>query len=117
MNDADTSSIASPQQQRLFFALCREAGIDAEEGKERAKAKFQLEHFTEISKTQLTFLIDGLQKKIQTTTKKALQACLWTFSFNAFKQGDCGEGYDEYPVFLVDKLMQYFDIREKQGGA
>jgi hypothetical protein len=52
---------ASQAQVKLFFALAKEAGFEAEAIKERAKKKFSLESFTEISSTQISELIESLQ--------------------------------------------------------
>ena len=54
---------ASQSQIKLFFALSKEAGFEAEEMKERAKKKFSLESFTEISSAQISELIETLQAK------------------------------------------------------
>ena len=54
---------SSKSQQSLFFALVRDAGYGSEEMKERAKKKFNLEHFTDISSKQISELIDKLQEK------------------------------------------------------
>ncbi len=55
---------ASDKQKSYFFVLCQDLGYAADEAKERAKKKFKLESFTEITKTQLSELIDLLLKKI-----------------------------------------------------
>lgn len=51
---------ASEQQRRMFFAICNDLGHDAETAKERAKAKYKLEHFADITKYELSTLIDRL---------------------------------------------------------
>lgn len=57
-------------QQKLFFALCHDLGYDTEEMKERAKTKFGKEHFVDLSKHQLSTLIDALKLKASHTSKK-----------------------------------------------
>ena len=54
---------ASQAQVKLFFALAKEAGFEAETIKERAKKKFGLESFKEISSAQVSELIEKLQTK------------------------------------------------------
>ena len=49
---------------KRFFALCREAGLESEESKERVKKKYGLEHFTDISQEQLNEVIRSLQSYI-----------------------------------------------------
>lgn len=51
-------------QKRLFFALGNDAGYDTEVLKERAKVKYKLEHFNDISSEQISELIDKLQNKV-----------------------------------------------------
>lgn len=55
---------ASQPQVKLFFALCRDAGLNTETMKERAKKKFGLEHFTDINSDQISNLIELLQKQV-----------------------------------------------------
>ncbi len=55
--------VASEQQKKLFFALCNNLDYEPELAKERAKAKYKLEHFPEITKYQLSTLIDLLLKQ------------------------------------------------------
>lgn len=45
---------------KRFFALCREAGFEAEESKEKVKKKYGLEHFTDITMDQLNEVIKSL---------------------------------------------------------
>ena len=54
---------ASQSQTKLFFALAKEAGFEAEDIKERAKKKFGLESFSNISSSQISELIETLQEK------------------------------------------------------
>lgn len=54
------TDLASEQQKKMFFALCNNLGHDPETAKERAKKKYNLEHFGEITKQQLSVLIDLL---------------------------------------------------------
>lgn len=49
------------KKKRYFFALCRELGYDKIEAKERAKKRFRLDSFRDISLYQLNFLIAKLQ--------------------------------------------------------
>jgi len=54
---------ASLSQRKLFFALSKEAGFEPEQIKERAKKKFKLESFKDISSVQISELIETLQEK------------------------------------------------------
>lgn len=64
-----TMAEASEQQRKLFFALVKEAGFEAEAMKERAKKKFGLESFNQITSAQVSELIDTLQEKTGVETK------------------------------------------------
>lgn len=61
---------ASERQKKYFFVLCRDLGYASEEAKERAKNKFKLEHFGDITSDQLSALIDLLLKKIEEQDKR-----------------------------------------------
>lgn len=50
----------SPKQKAMFFALAHQLGYDAETVKERAKARYGLESFNDITTEQLSWLIDRL---------------------------------------------------------
>ena len=52
--------LATDKQKKMFFAICHNLGHDPEEAKERAKKKFKVEHFAELSKYQLNILIELL---------------------------------------------------------
>lgn len=58
-------TLATQKQKAKFFALCRELGYDSTEAKERAKARYNLESFSEISKNDLSYLIELLVDKIE----------------------------------------------------
>lgn len=51
---------ATEAQKKMFFALCNILGHDPVLSKERAKAKFKLEHFGDITRYELSQLIDKL---------------------------------------------------------
>jgi hypothetical protein len=55
---------ANEAQKKLFFALINDGGYDADVMKERAKKKYKLEHFNDISSIQISELIDKLQNKV-----------------------------------------------------
>ena len=52
--------LASVQQRKMFFGLCWDLGFDPEEAKRRAKKHFNLVSFKDITKNQLSELIDKL---------------------------------------------------------
>ncbi len=52
--------LASDKQKKMFFAICHNLGHDPEEAKEHAKKKYNLEHFPDITRYQLSKLIDLL---------------------------------------------------------
>lgn len=62
--DNTKDRLASPQQKKMFFAVGHQLGIDPERLKERAKTKYGLMTFTDITVNQLTPLIDSLQERI-----------------------------------------------------
>ncbi len=74
---------ANEAQKRLFFALCNDGGFDSDKMKERAKLKYGLEHFNDISSTQISELIDKLQNKV---------------AFAGYEQATSGEAPMEQPT-------------------
>jgi hypothetical protein len=58
-----TGNEATVQQRRKFFALVHDMGYEADQMKERAKAKYGLSSFRFIQKDQINELIDALQTK------------------------------------------------------
>ena len=62
MDDIDKKSEEFSKNVRRFFALCKEAGYD--DGKDRVKKKYKLEHFLDITPEQLTETIKQLQHYI-----------------------------------------------------
>jgi hypothetical protein len=65
-------SPVSQKQKAKFFALAHELGFDAETIKERAKQRFALASFNDISPEQLSWLIERLldqQVKRQQATR------------------------------------------------
>jgi len=60
-----SEKLASTQQRKMFFGLCRQLGFRSEYGKKRAKKKFNLTTFKDISSSQLNTLIDALQERIR----------------------------------------------------
>jgi len=59
----NTMTNASIAQRKLFFALCKEAGLESEDAKTRVKKKLELESFKDISSKQISELIEKLQTK------------------------------------------------------
>jgi len=55
--------LASNSQRKYFFALVRELNLDGEMAKNRAKQRFELEHFGDITREQISELIDLLNLK------------------------------------------------------
>lgn len=53
--------LATDQQVRLFFAIVRELGEDAVEYKERAKKKYNLASFNDITQEQISALITKMR--------------------------------------------------------
>jgi len=64
MNHMTTEPVANEAQRKLFFALVNDGGWDSEEAKEKAKQKFGLQHFTEITSKQISQLIDLMQNEL-----------------------------------------------------
>lgn len=48
-------------RRKRFFALCHDLGHDTEKAKERAKAKYRVEHFTDLNLNQVNELIELLE--------------------------------------------------------
>ena len=115
---------ASPQQKRMFFALCNQLGWDVEMAKDRVKKKYKLESFANIRKDQLTEVIDLITQR---TNKKNIETLTEFFrmhlsfkeedeALTAFDKEKLSEEYrkENFPGFLAKELIKYFDIREKK---
>ncbi len=55
---------ASTKQRKMFFAVSKQLGYEAEDVKNRAKLHFGKEHFNELTKSNLEFLLDKLLEQI-----------------------------------------------------
>jgi len=97
---------ASEKQIKYFFVLCRDLGYTAEDAKERAKKKYKLDHFNEITSDQLSQLIDLLLKKMEEKDDKlkSMDAVIVENGHTITICVSCGEecvevkGFDEPPV-------------------
>lgn len=69
------NNIATELQRRKFFALVHDLGINTTEAKERAKKKFNLKSFTEITSSQINELISAMEKKIAQVPHKHRWKC------------------------------------------
>ena len=58
------NNLASDAQRRKFFAMVHYLGIDTDTAKVRAKKKFTLTSFSQISSPQINELIKALQLKL-----------------------------------------------------
>lgn len=61
--------ITEPQK-RLFFALCNSLEIDSNKAKNRAKQKYHVEHFNDLTVEQAASLIDSLEVRVSETLIK-----------------------------------------------
>lgn len=59
------SNTASEAQQKMIFALGKEAGYEGEKVKDIVKRKFGLESFADLNKAQASSAIEGLQRLIE----------------------------------------------------
>lgn len=97
---------ASEKQIKYFFVLCRDLGYTTEDAKERAKKKYKLEHFNEITRDQLSTLIDLLLKKAEEKDEnlKSMDSKIAEAGHAITVCVSCGEecieikGFDEPPV-------------------
>lgn len=105
---------ASQQQKRMFFALCNELGVDAETAKESIKKKYQIDSFANISKVQLTEIIDKMVNRINNKTQQALIEFIKMNNYQSFLDKEVGEEYANYPEFIAVELLKYFDVKEKK---
>lgn len=55
----------SEPQKRLFFALCNNLEIDPEKAKNKAKKKYGVEHFKDLTVEQAAELIDALELRME----------------------------------------------------
>lgn len=114
---------ASTQQKRLFFALCNQLGWDCEKIKEKVKAKYKLDSFANVSKEQLSKVIDRMSNRANDKTGDALLAFFEMhlgFRDNeailAGWDGSKVEGEyskENFPTYLTQELMKYFHVRPK----
>lgn len=104
---------ASQQQKRMFFALCNQLGWDADAAKEKVKLKYGLESFANISKDQLSDIIDKMDRRAGGATKKAIVAFLdMTDDLPYFLDNASNR---EMPMheFIAEQMLKYFYIKEK----
>lgn len=114
---------ASQQQKRMFFALCNQLGWDSEATKEKIKAKLKLDSFANISKEQLSAVIDRMNNKANNKTEDALVA-FFEMHMNFKDEETMMAGWDNsevkgdyskenFPKYLMQELMKYFTVRQK----
>lgn len=114
---------ASTQQKRLFFALCNQLGWDSEKIKEKVKKKYKLDTFANVSKEQLSAVIDRLNNLANNKTEDALvEFFKMHMSFKeedealtAFAKDKLDPNYkkENFPTYLMQELMKYFYVRQK----
>ena len=68
-------NLASEAQRKMFFGLSRDLGMEANVAKERASKKFNLDSFTKITSSQISSLIDAMQKLLHNTPHKHHFVC------------------------------------------
>lgn len=61
---------AQLKQKKMFFALCRALGHDPERAKEKAKKKFNLVSFADVTKEQANWLIEKLLDQVDAKGEK-----------------------------------------------
>ena len=113
MTDEVNELQASGKQKRMFFALCGQLGWDQEMAKEKAKERFKLDSFANISSEQLSRIIDKMSAKANEKTKLAIVALLdMADTFPYFMDNSTNR---EMPMheFLTEQLLKYFYIKEK----
>ena len=69
------NQLATEPQRKKFFALAKDLGYEANIAKDRAKIKYNLESFTQITSEQISPIIDTMQNKLNTTPHKHQFAC------------------------------------------
>ena len=115
---------ASTQQKRLFFALCNQLGWDSDGAKDRVKKKYHLDSFANVSKEQLTEVIDIMTARADNKTETALVEFFKMHmnfkeeeeALTAFAKDKLPEEYkkENFPQHLTTELMKYFAVRQKQ---
>ena len=70
------NNLASEAQKKLFFALGNDLGVDPIVLKERAKKKFNLQHFPQINSIQIKELLEAMQNKLQNIKHKNMFICI-----------------------------------------
>lgn len=64
-NDGFNEYKATDKQIRLYFKLMKERGFKGKKAKEILKKRFDLEHFLDIDKHRMSYVIDRLLKPKQ----------------------------------------------------
>lgn len=111
---------ASEKQIKYFFVLCRDLGYTADDAKDRAKKKYKLEHFNEITSDQLSVLIDLLIKKMEEkdNSLKSMDAVIVKNGYTMTICVSCGEecvevkGLDKPPVCTRLRCVRKFFAKE-----
>lgn len=115
---------ATPQQKRMFFALCKQLGWNAESTKEKVKNKFKLDSFANISKEQLSKIIDRMALKASQRMVAALRA-FFKMHFEIRESEIEMANWDKskvdtkytkeyFPQYLTEEILKYFTIQEKR---
>lgn len=115
MNEFD-DLVASDRMKRLFFALCHDLNLNAEQAKERVKAKYQLDSFANVTTKQLDAVIASLNETInQKVIIPALEAFFNTLPKKSelVEDGLLPEG-TTYPAWLAKHMIKYFEIKLKE---
>ena len=106
---------ASPQQKKMFFALCNQLGWNHEEVKERIKKKYFLDSFANISKAQLTETIDAMNNKLVNKISKPLKAFFEMHLALQKDGGDINYSIENFPEHLTKQLLRFFTVKEKRS--
>ena len=106
---------ASPQQKKMFFALCNQLGWNHEEVKERIKKKYHLDSFANISKVQLTETIDAMNNKVLNKLSKPLIAFFEMHLALQKEGGDINYSTKNFPKHLATQLLRFFVVKEKRS--
>lgn len=109
MNEMDELQ-ATTQQQRMFFALCRELRLDSEVTKEKIKKKLNIDSFAHISKKEMSQVIDAMLRKMETRVVIALTAF---FKMHIMLQNDEKKSTDDFSEYLAKELIRHFNVRNK----
>lgn len=108
--ESQTDSMTEGQR-KTFFKLATRLNI--ENAKEKAKEKFGVESFNDITKTQMSKMIDKMVNKVEDESKRSLIELLKLHIPTTFPKNIKPVDDQTYPEYIGEQIMEYFMVTPK----